>query len=161
MPASSFVDFLIRRKSNCRQQFFYFADFCKFRTFSLQLWCHSCNNSAPNVFCILLSLMKALVPCLAHMLLRRFGHETTMKVLYCTLSMLGAELLQLWCQVTVASVNQEINKTGTLPHGISEVAISANLGLWVCWSGKTGHQQNWDFTTRHLSRCCSCGPAYC
>ena len=43
----------------------------------------------------------------------------------------------------VLSVNQEINKTGTLPHGITEVAISANLEI----------QQNWNFTTWHLWVC--------
>ena len=41
------------------------------------------------------------------------------------------------------SVNQEINKMGTLPHGIYEVAIL-----------QTGNQQNWEFTTWHLWICC-------
>ena len=33
---------------------------------------------------------------------------------------------------TVLSVNQEINKTGALPHGITEVAISAKLEHISC-----------------------------
>ena len=60
------------------------------------------------------------------------------------------------------SVIQEINKTGTLPRGITEVAISKNstklelhhiasLGLLILQ--KLEIQQNWNFTTWHLWIC--------
>jgi len=65
------------------------------------------------------------------------------------------------------SVNQKINKTGTLPHGIAEVAISTKLqisktGTWYHTASldlllaKTGNQQNWNLTLPRGMQLWSC-----
>ena len=62
----------------------------------------------------------------------------------------------------------EIQQNWNSPHGISRFADSAKAGnstelelhLWICCFAKTENQQNWNFTTRYLWSCHSCGPAY-
>ena len=100
--------------------------------FSLPYFCFHTLVSALQHF--------PLVACPVNMFLPKSGHETTTKVLDCTLNICwGVGLLQLWCQswhhtVQICKLaelakqkqNQEINKTGTLSHGVSEVTILHN-----------------------------------
>ena len=62
------------------------------------------------------------------------GGVVTAVIQFCKL----AEICKTEKPAVGYSVKQEINKTGTLPRGLTEVAISTKLKL---------QQQNWNFTT--------------
>ena len=88
---------------------------------------------------------------------------------YCKLSKL--EIYHMASLDLLILQKLEIQQNWNSPHGISRIADStktgnltnlklhhmASLDLLFC---KTGNQQNWNFTTRYLWSCHSCGPTY-